>query len=82
MTSRPDEYWRTRLTETEATRIHLRRETSVGGPVPSGLKRRAIVVCKRRGVTMRALLAVGLEMAVERFEAMGRDGENDDDAVG
>lgn len=81
MASRPDEHWRSRLAEAEAARLFTCRETSVGGPVHPSLKRRAVEVCKREGVTMRALLSVGLEMAVERFE-VGQEGENHGDSVG
>ncbi len=70
--------WGTRLAEAERARITACRATSVGGPVHPSLKGRATKVCKRQGVTMRALLSVGLERAVERFEALGREGERGD----
>lgn len=75
---RSEGHWGTRLAEAERARITACRATSVGGPVHSSLKRRATTVCKRERVTMRALLHVGLEMAVEHFEALSREGDRGD----
>jgi len=79
---RSEGHWRTKLAVAERARISVCRATNVGASVHSSLKRRAVAICKRQGVTMRAFLSVGLEMAVEHFETLDQEGQSDGDSVG